>query len=95
MDDCFEQAYFLELHGLDIKGFTQVNTGASVSAARYHRDDSDSIPSLSTTWIWTCWENKFLIPEENGEPFITKQWNTNLWAIVSRFQRYSVKILKA
>lgn len=51
--DCSEQA-FLELHGLDIKGFTQVNTGALVSATHYRRDDSDSNPSLSTSRIWTC-----------------------------------------
>lgn len=51
--DCSEQAYFLELHGLDIKGLTQVNTGALARATHYRRDDSDSNPSLSTTWIWT------------------------------------------
>lgn len=52
--DCSEQAYFLELHGLDIKGFTQVNTGALVSAMHYQRDYSYSNPSLSTSRIWTC-----------------------------------------
>lgn len=52
--DCSEQAYFLELHGLGLKGFTQVNTGTLVSATHYQRDDSDSNPSLSTSRIWTC-----------------------------------------
>lgn len=62
--DCSEQAYFLELHGLDIKGFAQVNTGASVSSAHYESDYSNSDPSHSTSRIWTVCENKFLIPEE-------------------------------
>lgn len=42
--DCSEQAYFLELHGLDIKGFAQVNTGALVSSTHYERDDSNWNP---------------------------------------------------
>lgn len=83
--DCSEQAYFLELHGLDIKGFAQVNTGALVRSSHYESDDSNSNPSLSTSRIWTCWENKFLIPEKKGEPFTIKWWNTNLWAKSSRF----------
>lgn len=93
--DCSEQAYFLELHGLDIKGFAQVNTGALVSSTHYERDDSNWNPPLSTSRIWTCWETSFSFLRKKVSPLPLNSETQTSGQKVADSGGNSVELIKA
>lgn len=70
--DCSEQAYFLELHGLDIKGLTQVNTGALVSATHCQEVTLIQAPLFQLTGFGHAEKTSFSFLRKTASPLSLK-----------------------